>query len=108
MSLHKDVSFSNTKAEERFKKENKTSDRTARSAAIEIQHQPVQQEPNTKILTDLVKRMEDIEKAINSMNRYRTDNTVRSEHYRGKKPSMSVNKQQPPSKKLGNKDHLNM
>lgn len=64
-------------------KEEKVTEQT-QSSKLEVQHQPVQQDSTTKILTDLVKRLEGIEKNIEQMKRNPTTSNIRRGSGRGR------------------------
>lgn len=72
MSLHKSSAVSkDNKPEIKPVKETIVVSTDKQTTSTPIQVQSAQQDPNTKLLTDLAKRMEELEKAIKNINRSR-------------------------------------
>ena len=71
---------------------------------VEVQHQPVLQDPNTKRLKDIVKRMEN---RIETMNRSRQGYRWCQNQWRNPKPSLQTNVKIAAKTSLSKKEPLN-
>ena len=74
---------------------------------VEVQHQPVLQDPNTKLLKDIVKRMENLENRIETMNRSRQGYRWYQNQWRNPKPSEQTNVKTAAKTSLEKKEPLN-
>ena len=77
-------------------KRESTKDKNATTSTSTAQHQPVLQDPNTKLLRDLAKRMEAMEKTLESFSKSRT-------YYRrwqDRKPTTNQNQNKPQDPKV--------
>lgn len=109
LSQDKSVSQKDTKVEVKSVKEEpaKIKDKET-SSKIEIQHQTVQQDSNTKLLIDIVKKMEGFEKRLDNLSRSMPNRS----YYRGgsgpsSRTSQTYATQAPEKKEKESQDPLN-
>ena len=74
---------------------------------VEVQHQPVLQGPNSKLLKDIVKRMENLENRIETMNMSRQGYRWCQNQWRNPKPSEQTNVKTAAKTSLEKKEPLN-